>query len=142
MKFIFNFVKPNKALSKDLPPLKDEILKYSRYTSYWGIFTWVYLSSDKWLIEYFFGGEEVAAFVVLLQLGYYPMSLISGILNQFLAPIFFEKINNLNKDTFYFDNLNKKLVVAILILTLIISVFVFFSHEYIFEIFTSRSKHK
>jgi O-antigen/teichoic acid export membrane protein len=59
--------------------------------STFGIFTWLHLSSDRWALHTFAGKQDVGLYAVLYQLGYYPMSLATDMLTQFLAPIFFQR---------------------------------------------------
>ena len=48
------------------------------------------LASDRWALQLFATTQEVGLYAVLFQLGYYPMSIVSGMAMQFLAPIFYE----------------------------------------------------
>ena len=41
---------------------------------------------DRWILAAFIGVDELAAFSVLLQLGYFPMLLLVGIVQTFVAP--------------------------------------------------------
>ena len=118
--------------------LKKDILKYSNQTSLWGIFTWIYLSSDKWLLEYFSSDFDVGIYVVLLQIGFYPMSLVGGLLIQFFSPIFFEKINKSGDNHLKFDNIIKKLILGTLFLSAIVSLTSVFCHEIVFDILTDE----
>jgi O-antigen/teichoic acid export membrane protein len=68
-----------------------EIFRYSWPFAAWGLFTWLQLASDRWALEAFSNAEEVGRFAVLYQLGYYPISLATGMATQFLAPIFFQR---------------------------------------------------
>ncbi len=59
--------------------------------SFMGIFTWMQLASDRWALEAFNSPQEVGLYVALYQLGYAPMSMATGMLVQFLAPILYQK---------------------------------------------------
>ncbi len=41
---------------------------------------------DRWVLAIYIGVEELAAFSVLLQLGYFPVLLVVGVMQTFLAP--------------------------------------------------------
>jgi O-antigen/teichoic acid export membrane protein len=69
---------------------KPTIIDYAVPISIWGMFTWMYMASDRWALQAFASTEDVGRYAVLYQLGYYPMMLVSGIVSQFLAPIFFQ----------------------------------------------------
>jgi O-antigen/teichoic acid export membrane protein len=56
----------------------------------WGVFTWVQLSSDRWALSIYSSASNVGLFTVVYQLGYYPISFLSGIFLQFISPILFQ----------------------------------------------------
>ena len=68
-----------------------KILQYSWPMSIFGIFTWFQLVSDRWTLGLFRTTEEVGMYATLFQLGYYPISMATGMVVQFLAPIFFQR---------------------------------------------------
>ena len=69
----------------------EQIWKYSWPFASWGIFTWAQQASDRWALGFFATTQEVGLYAVLFQLGYYPMSMATGMAVQFLAPIFFQR---------------------------------------------------
>jgi len=70
---------------------RDQIWKYSWPFASWGVFTWAQLASDRWALELFATTQEVGFYAVLFQLGYYPLSMATGMAMQFLAPIFYQR---------------------------------------------------
>lgn len=82
----------------DIPPSKntqknwgEEIWKFSWPIGTFGVFTWLQLASDRWALQAFSSTSEVGNYAVLYQLGYYPISLISGMLMQFIVPILYQR---------------------------------------------------
>ena len=69
---------------------EQRIWSFSRPFALFGIFTWAYSASDRWALTLFGETHDVGLYAVLLQLGYYPASLATAIVVQFLAPIFYE----------------------------------------------------
>lgn len=69
----------------------EQILKYSWPFASWGIFYWAQSASDRWALELFATTQEVGWYAVLFQLGYYPVSMATGMALQFLAPIFYQR---------------------------------------------------
>lgn len=67
----------------------QSMLSYSGSFILWGIISWGYFSSDKWILANFHGPESVAMLAVAFQLGYYPITLLSGMLIQYVYPIAF-----------------------------------------------------
>ena len=120
-----SFTNSEKTIIVESEKLKESIVKYVLQNSVFGIFTWFHLSSDKWALQLFSSTEDVGLYAILFQLGYYPMTLFSGVINQFLSPIFFQKIGKggkkgmLNK----VDNIN----LVVMIATIIISLLIFFA---------------
>lgn len=70
---------------------QEQIWNYSWPFTTWGIFTWAQLASDRWALELFTTTQEVGLYAVLLQLGYYPISMATGMAMQFFAPIFYQR---------------------------------------------------
>jgi O-antigen/teichoic acid export membrane protein len=70
---------------------QEKIWQYSWPMSVFGIFTWLQLVSDRWALGLFRTKEEVGMYAALFQLGYYPISMTTGMAVQFLAPIFFQR---------------------------------------------------
>jgi len=67
------------------------IWKYSWPFATWGVFTWAQQVSDRWALELFATTQEVGCYAVLFQLGYYPISMATGMATQFFAPIFYQR---------------------------------------------------
>lgn len=77
-----------------LPGKNDWDILMTRYAQpffLWGIFTWAQMSSDRWALQVFHSSSDVGLYTVLYQLGYYPISLLTGIFVQFVTPILFRR---------------------------------------------------
>jgi O-antigen/teichoic acid export membrane protein len=70
---------------------QQKIWEYSWPFSMWGIFYWGQSVSDRWALGIFNTKDEVGMYAVLFQLGYYPISMVTGMAAQFLSPIFFQR---------------------------------------------------
>jgi Membrane protein involved in the export of O-antigen and teichoic acid len=70
---------------------QENIWNYSWPFASWGLFTWAQLASDRWALELFATTREVGLYAVLYQLGYYPMSMATGMAVQLLMPIFYQR---------------------------------------------------
>jgi len=57
----------------------------------WGIFTWAQSASDRWALMLFTSNYEVGLYAVLYQLGYYPITILSGLMVQLIAPILYQR---------------------------------------------------
>lgn len=66
------------------------IWQYAKPFIIWGIFTWAQLSSDRWALGLYATKTDVGLYTVLYQIGFYPVTFFSGIILQFLSPIFFQ----------------------------------------------------
>lgn len=67
------------------------IWAFSWPMSIFGIFTWMQLVSDRWALGLFSSKQDVGLYAVLFQIGYFPISLLSGMVASFLAPIFYQR---------------------------------------------------
>lgn len=64
---------------------------YSWPFSTWGIFTWIQQSSDRWALEAFATTRDVGLYAVLVQLGYTPIVMVTGLATSFLGPILYQR---------------------------------------------------
>ncbi|MEB3200920.1 MAG: oligosaccharide flippase family protein [Synechococcaceae cyanobacterium] len=79
------------ALPADPGRWRREIWAYSWPLSTWGLFSWAQQSSDRWALERFASSADVAQYVVLFQLGYAPLSMVSGLVASLLGPVLFQR---------------------------------------------------
>jgi O-antigen/teichoic acid export membrane protein len=87
----FRKVMRNNAAVTDRNSWRQQIWKYSWPFSIFGIFTWMQLASDRWALQLFATTQEVGLYAALFQLGYYSMSIATGMAMQFLVPIFYQR---------------------------------------------------
>ena len=119
---------------------QKEIWTYSWPFATWGLFSWAQIASDRWALQAFTGTQEVGLYAVLYQLGYYPISLCTGMVMQFLAPIFYQRSGDATDPQ---RNAGvHKAVRRITGITLAVTAFAcllgFFFHDLIFRILVSR----
>lgn len=69
-----------------------EIWGYSRPLSTWGLFSWAQQSSDRWALEHFAASADVAQYVVLYQLGYAPLGMVTSLVSSLLGPVLFQRV--------------------------------------------------
>jgi O-antigen/teichoic acid export membrane protein len=105
----------------------------------WGIFTWAQLSSDRWALGLFTSTADVGLYTALYQIGYYPVSFLSGIFLQFISPIIFQwsgdttEIEKMNKSTRFIRNL----VLASLGIDIALTIITLLFHKEIFRLFVA-----
>jgi len=75
-----------------------EIWRFMWPISFWGVFTFAQQTSDRWALAIFSSTHEVGMYAALFQLGDYPISVLTGIAVQFLAPIFFKRAGDARDD--------------------------------------------
>lgn len=119
---------------------QEKIWKYLWPISVFGIFTWVQLVSDRWALGLFRTNDEVGMYSVLSQLGYYPVSMATGMAMQFLAPIFFQKSGDGNDPlrNSKVNHLAWRLTLLSLGLTGVAFFITFLFHIQIFEAFVDK----
>jgi O-antigen/teichoic acid export membrane protein len=118
----------------------EQIWKYSWPFASWGIFTWAQQSSDRWALGLFASAQEVGLYAVLFQLGYYPMSMATGMAVQFFAPIFYQRAGDAsdNGRNDNVNNLSRRLTGFCLGGTCAAFFAVFLLHTEIFRIFVAK----
>jgi O-antigen/teichoic acid export membrane protein len=71
--------------------MRRQMWIYAWPFSSWGLFTWAQSASDRWALEAFTTTRVVGVYQALYQLGYYPISMASTLLNQLVQPILFSR---------------------------------------------------
>jgi O-antigen/teichoic acid export membrane protein len=89
---IFKYSSLNVRSFKLITPIKLEIYSYSKNFSLWGVFGWAQNFLDKYTLQYFCDNSKVAIYSVYYQYGFFPFTILSSILSQYLTPIFFSKL--------------------------------------------------
>ena len=64
---------------------------YSFPFTTFGVFTWMHQVSDRWALQVFATSGDVGQYAVLLQLGYTPIALITGMFMNFMGPILYQR---------------------------------------------------
>lgn len=89
--FFFRKIIPSNSCNTTHRNWLDKIWQFSWPIGIFGIFTWMQLVSDRWALQVFSSTRDVANYTVLYQLGYYPISLLTGMAMQFLVPILYQR---------------------------------------------------
>jgi O-antigen/teichoic acid export membrane protein len=97
--FFQNIVASNVVNTSIEKNWRNEIWGFSWPIGIFGIFTWMQLTSDRWALQVFSTTHEVGNYAVLYQLGFYPISLITGMATQFLVPILYKRAGDASDRT-------------------------------------------
>jgi O-antigen/teichoic acid export membrane protein len=89
--YFFQRILRGKTYSEDKKDWQKDIWIFSWPIGVFGIFTWFQLASDRWALQFFASTSDVGSYAVLYQLGYYPISLLTGMAMQFLVPILYQR---------------------------------------------------
>ena len=119
---------------------RAQTLRYSWPFAAWGIFYWAQSASDRWALGLFATTEEVGLYAVLFQLGYYPVSMATGMAMQFLAPIFFARAGDATDRarSAGVTRLTGRLTWWSLAMTLVLCGLAFALHAEVFRVFLAR----
>lgn len=71
--------------------VKRNILKYSQNFVLWGAFAWLQTFLDKYLLQSYANSSTVAVYAVYYQYGFFPFTIFSSIISQYITPIYFDK---------------------------------------------------
>jgi O-antigen/teichoic acid export membrane protein len=123
----------------DMDGWRRQIWHYSWPISIFGAFTWMQLASDRWALELFATTQDVGLYAALFQLGYYPMSIATGMAVQFLVPIFFQRAGDASDDrrNADVDSLSWRLTGIALALTGTVFLAALLLHAQIFRVFAA-----
>ena len=104
-----------------------------------GIFTWGQLATSRWALELFTGTYEVGLYSVLFQLGYYPLTLVTTVTAQLIAPILFGAaglaLSQVQRRRAHVSNV--WVFGAMIALTLMMALFAFVFHDALFRLFAA-----
>lgn len=89
--FFRKLIQKSKINQEKKKDWESEIWSFSWPIGIFGIFTWLHLASDRWALQFLTTTNEVGSYAVLYQLGYYPISLLTGMAIQFLVPILYQR---------------------------------------------------
>ena len=89
--FLRRLISPRPSSNGDSRYWVERIWAYSWPFPTWGIFTWVQQSSDRWALESFATTQDVGLYAVLFQLGYTPITMVTGLAVAFLGPILYQR---------------------------------------------------
>ncbi len=131
--FLSNSLKIEAA---DVRQWYDQMNKYGIPFSLWGIPYWIQIASERWALQKFAATSDVGIYVVLYQLGYYPISMLTGIVVQIITPIIFARIGDATDNTRVArgQHLIFKILFVSVMLTLILTAVTYFLHEWLFSI--------
>lgn len=119
---------------------QKKIWTYSWPFATWGIFSWAQQASDRWALELLSTTQEVGFYAVLAQLGYYPISLVTGMAVQLLAPIFYQRAGDASDSgrNANVSSLSGRLTALGLAVTGVAFVIALLFHPLIFSIFAAK----
>lgn len=137
----FRKIKPKNITGPNIEgKWQEQMLKYSWPFASWGIFYWAQSASDRWALELFTTTQEVGLYAVLLQLGYQPVSMATGMAMQLMSPIIYQQAGDAT-DSRRNGNVNKliwRLAWLSLCVTGAAFLIAFLFHNQIFLIFVGK----
>lgn len=74
--------------------IKKEIIKYAQNFCLWGAFAWLQTFLDKFLLKDYTNSSAVAIYAVYYQYGFFPFTILSSVISQYITPIYFSKTGN------------------------------------------------
>jgi O-antigen/teichoic acid export membrane protein len=119
---------------------RAQTLQYAWPFAVWGIFYWAQSASDRWALGLLSGTADVGLYAVLYQLGYYPVSMATGMAMQFLTPIFFARAGDASDSarSAGVTRLSGRLTLWSLLMTLVLGGLAFALHAEVFRVFLAR----
>jgi O-antigen/teichoic acid export membrane protein len=138
--YVFRKFNNFKISSGEIGKWVGAIWKFSWPFASWGLFTWARLASDRWALQIYASKEEVGFYAAVFQLGYYPMSMLTGVVTQLFAPLLYQRAGNAadasrNAEA---SKLSFKLTAVALMLTGCAFLVTMFFHEEIFKLLVAK----
>lgn len=101
----------------------------------WGIFTWAQMSSERWGLQVFGTTQDVGLYAVVYQLGYTPITILTGLMVQLVAPVLFQRAGDASDAARvkHVHTLNWRLTMGALLLTGIATLCTLALHRWIFH---------
>ena len=132
-----------RADALEIKHLTRQMWTYALPFCLWGVFTWGQMSADRWALQVFQDERSVGLYAVVFRLGYYPMSLLGGILSQFAGPILFARAGD-GQDRDRVINalrLNWMLMAGMGVLTILSVILGVLLHCAVFSVMTAAEYH-
>jgi O-antigen/teichoic acid export membrane protein len=119
---------------QNIPDWETRMFTYAWPFATWGVFTWAQGASDRWALQVFTTTGEVGLYAVLYQLGYYPVTILTSLVTNLVAPIFFQRAGDGTdpERLLRIRNLNWFLTIGALLLTVCLTLLAVLFHEAIF----------
>ncbi len=124
--------------SQSVAANRKRLIAYALPFAMWGPFTWLQQSSDRWSLASFGSLSDVGLYSVLFQLGYAPISVLTGVLVTTVGPMLYSKAKMENGNGGRSAVSQTTLIVSkyVMLLVIIVSVLMMFLHEIIFSLFS------
>lgn len=133
--FIRSLIPPQPSLIGNYGQWMRQIWLYSKPFAFFNLFTWIQASSDRWALEIHASTQDVGFYAVLLQLGYTPISLLTGLMMTLIGPILFQRSGDASERSRNsgVHRLSWQLTYATLFITVLACFLTFLIHEWIFR---------
>lgn len=133
--FIRRLISGHHAIRNECARWRKEIWHFSKPFVVFNFFTWAQASSDRWALEMLTSTADVGLYTTLLQLGWAPIAMLTGLATTLIGPILFRRSGDAqdasrNRSV---HTLSWRLTQLTLVLTGLCVVFTWFFHGFIFH---------
>lgn len=120
---------------------RSSMVGYAWPFACWGVLTWAQMASSRWALQIFTSTQDVGLYTALYQLGYAPITILTGLMVQLLAPIFFQRAGDASDPSRMRDvySLNWRLTLWALILASVMSLAAAALHGTVFHLLVDRA---
>jgi O-antigen/teichoic acid export membrane protein len=127
---------PRTAEEKDIGQCVQQMRGYAWPFAGWGLFSWAQLASDRWALQAFAATGVVGLYAALFQVGYSPISLLTGLAVQLFSPILFSRAGDASDPgrLKHAHRLNHLLLAGSLALTFVATLIAFLLQNLIFRL--------
>lgn len=117
---------------------KKEIFSYSKNFFIWGIFGWSQTFFDKWFLQHYVNTSSVGIYAVYYQYGFFPFTVFSSVISQYITPIYFTKLHE-QKHTSFLKKLLTYSFYFLLITLVLTGIISFYLAPFLIKTLTNES---
>ena len=130
------------SVATDVPDeqWRSQIVAYAWPFATWSLLGWAALAADRWSLQMFTSSYEVGLYAVLFQLGFYPITMLTAMGTQLLAPIYFQRVGDASDPARVLKvyALGRRITMLAVLCTLLMAVVCLIFHEPIFSLLVAK----
>lgn len=127
------------SMPSSLGTWESRMVTYAWPFMMWGVFAWAQIASDRWALQLFASSESVGLYAVLYQIGYYPITVLTGLVVKLVSPVLFQRAGSGTDKARIHDvhTLTWRLTMLSLLMTFLAAAAAAGLHNLVFDLFVA-----